>query len=138
VMDGMNRIHADQRGWVGKFLVVWLLLLALIVVVAADAISIGITTFKLSDDAQQASSDALVVYRQGNSTTQACETAAATIASSDPKVKLTKNFCTIDPTSREVTITLRTEAHTFLLGRLSFTRHYANVTEAATAGESAV
>jgi hypothetical protein len=138
MMDMENRIHGDQRGLVGKFMLVWLLLLAIVVVLAADGISIAVNTFKLSDIAQQAASDAVVVYRQGDSPAQTCEVARSTIASADPGLKLGKNFCIVSTEAREVTITLRTTAHTFLVGRLEFTKDYANIVETETAGESAV
>ena len=46
-MEMVNRAHRDQRGLVGKFMIVWLLLLAVIVLVGYDAVSIAITTFKV-------------------------------------------------------------------------------------------
>ena len=52
-MEMVNRAHRDQRGLVGKFMIVWLLLLAVIVLVGYDAVSIAITTFKVSDVAAQ-------------------------------------------------------------------------------------
>jgi hypothetical protein len=138
MMKMQDRVHADQRGLVGKFMVVWLVLLAVVVVLAADGISIAVNTFKLSDVAQQAASDAVVVYRQGDTPAQTCEVARSTIASADPGLKLGKNFCIVNVETREVTITLRTTAHTFLVGRLEFTKDYANIAQTETAGESAV
>ena len=78
----VNRAHRDQRGLVGKFMIVWLLLLAVIVLVGYDAVSIAITTFKVSDVAAQAASDAVVEYRHARDLTAACAVAQATDGSS--------------------------------------------------------
>ena len=128
MMEMVNRAHRDQRGLVGKFMIVWLLLLAVIVLVGYDAVSIAITTFKVSDVAAQAASDAVVEYRHERDLTAAYQ----------PDLKLGKNFCTGDPEAVAITITIRTTAHTFALGRLDFTKHYTNITQTETAGESAV
>ena len=138
MMEMVNRAHRDQRGLVGKFMIVWLLLLAVIVLVGYDAVSIAITTFKVSDVAAQAASDAVVEYRQERDLTAACAVAQATVAASEPDLKPGKNFCTGDPEAVTITITIHTTAHTFALGRLDFTKHYANITQTETAGESAV
>ena len=80
MMEMVNRAHRDQRGLVGKFMIVWLLLLAVIVLVGYDAVSIAITTFKVSDVAAQAASDAVVEYRHERDLTAACAVAQATVA----------------------------------------------------------
>lgn len=138
MMEMANRAHRDQRGLVGKFMIVWLLLLAVIVLVGYDAVSIAITTFKVSDVAAQAASDAVVEYRHERDLTAACAVAQATIAADQPDLKLGKNFCTGDPEAVAITITIRTTAQTFALDRLDFTKHYTNITQTETAGESAV
>ena len=134
----VNRAHRDQRGLVGKFMIVWLLLLAVIVLVGYDAVSIAITTFKVSDVAAQAASDAVVEYRQERNLVDACAVAQASVTAAEPDLKLGKNFCTGDPDGATITITIKTTAHTFVLGRLDFTKHYTNITQTETAGESAV
>ena len=138
MMEMMNRAHRDQRGLVGKFMIVWLLLLAVIVLVGYDAVSIAITTFKVSDVAAQAASDAVVEYRNERDLAAACAVAQATVAAADSDLKPGKNFCTGDPEAVTITITIRTTAHTFALGRLDFTKHYTIVSQTETAGESAV
>ena len=91
-----------------------------------------------ADVAAQAASDAVVEYRHERDLTAACAVAQATIAADQPDLKLGKNFCTGDPEAVAITITIRTTAHTFALGRLDFTKHYTNITQTETAGESAV
>ena len=66
------------------------------------------------------------------------QAAPAVNAAAEPDLKPGKNFCTGDPEAVTITITLRTTAHTFALGRLDFTKHYTNITQTETAGESAV
>ncbi|HVD71004.1 MAG TPA: hypothetical protein VNG34_09130 [Actinomycetota bacterium] len=138
MMDMVNRAHRDQRGLVGKFMIVWLLLLGVIVLVGYDAVSIAITTFEVSDVAAQAATDGVVEYRNEHDLAAACAVAQATITADQPDLKLGKNFCTGDPEAVTITITLKTTAHTFALGRLDFTKHYTNITQTETAGESAV
>ena len=93
MMEMVNRAHRDQRGLVGKFMIVWLLLLAVIVLVRIDAVSIAITTFKVSDVAAQAASDAVVEYRHERDLTLPAPSPSATIAADQPDLKLGKNFC---------------------------------------------
>ncbi len=138
MMEMVNRAHRDQRGLVGKFMIVWLLLLAVIVLVGYDAVSIAITTFKVSDVAAQAASDGVAAYMQERNPAEACAAAQASVTAAEPDLKLGKNFCTADPDAVTITITIRTTAHTFALGRLDFTKHYTVITETETAGESAV
>jgi archaellin len=117
----------DERGMVGKLGILWLLLAALVVIAAIDAGSIILTKVHLSNVATDAASDAVADYSSNKDVTQACTTAATTIHSEDPGIKLGKTFCVVDTTTGAVTIRLHKEAATILAGRLSFTKQYADV-----------
>jgi len=117
----------DERGLIGKMTVVWLLLTAVLVIALIDAGSIVLTKIHLSNVATNAASDAVVAYRGNGNANAACQVAATTIHSQDASLKLGKQFCTVDPTTGAVTIRLHKEATTILAGRLSFTKHFAEV-----------
>ena len=70
---------------VGKTAVVWLALAALIVVAGLDVVSIGRSTFRLSEVASEAASAGATVFRsEGRSETKACEAAAVSVEALDP------------------------------------------------------
>ena len=116
-----------QAGMVGKALVVWLLIMAVLVVGIIDAVSIARTTLHASEIAAVAASDGAAAYRaQGHNLVKACEVVAATIASHDQSLKLGRNGCTVDDAGR-VTVTIKTVATTILAGRLGPTERYALV-----------
>jgi Flp pilus assembly protein TadG len=124
----------DESGMVGKIIVIWLLVLALLVVVALDAGSIMITKFRLSDVAADAASDAANSWAKDHNTTAACAVAKATAQEEDPKAQITQGGCKVDTSSGEVTLTLKKQAGTILAGRLSFTRDLTRVTQKETNG----
>jgi hypothetical protein len=123
---------------VGKFIVVWLLLLLLLGIAAVDAASILFTRFRLDDAAATAATTAATTYRNGGDVTDACAAAHLSVATADPEALMTKTFCKVDTSTGEVTITLRKTATTILAGRLSFTQDLAQVVQRETAGPSAL
>jgi hypothetical protein len=131
-------LHGDQRGLVGKMMIVWLLLVAVLAVGAIDAGSIALTKFKLSSVAVEAASDGAVAYRNGSDAEGACLAAQATVEATQPDLHMGRNFCEVNPTTGQVTITLRTTAGTILAGRLEFTKHYTIVVQTETNGPSDV
>ena len=128
----------DERGMVGKLAVVWLLIAAVVIVVAIDGASIVITRFHLSNVATDAATDAVADFRLGHDVDKACATAAATVHTQDASLKVGKTFCEVDEQTGSVTITLHEEAKTILLGRLDATKHYAVVTDRETNSPPAV
>lgn len=128
----------DERGMVGKLAVIWLLFLAMVVVAAVDSASIVYTRIHLSNIATAAASDTAVAYRLDHDAAKACAAAQLTIEIADPKIKLGKDFCQIDPTTDTVTISLHQEARTILAERLGPTQKYASVVDRETSGRSSV
>jgi hypothetical protein len=131
-------LHRDQRGLVGKMMVIWLLLVGVLAVSAVDAGSIALTTFKLSSVAADAASEGAAQFGKGVGVEASCLAAGTTVTTMQPGIHLGPNFCQVNPATGQVTITLKTTAGTVLAGRLSFTKHYTTVVRSETNGPSAV
>jgi hypothetical protein len=113
----MTRIVIRQEaGLVGKILILWLLLLAVVVVVAIDAGSILLTRSRAADLAEDASVSAAEAFRQTGDQQQAKLAALDTIADADEAVRLKR----IDVGRREVTVVLVVRADTLVVGQIPF------------------
>jgi hypothetical protein len=117
----MTRLHDDETGMVGKIIVIWLLLVALLGVVALDAGSILFAKFRLSDLASNAATAGATAYRNGRDVGEACDAAEAAIKGEEEDQRIADGFCKVNPATGEVVITLRKQAKTILAGRLGFT-----------------
>jgi Flp pilus assembly protein TadG len=106
----------QEAGLVGKILILWLLLLAVVVVVAIDAGSILLTRSRAADLAEDASVSAAEAFRQTGDQQQAKLAALDTIADADEAVRLKR----IDVGRREVTVVLVVRADTLVVGRIPF------------------
>jgi ABC-type lipoprotein release transport system permease subunit len=104
----------DERGLVGKILLVWLLVAAVIVVGAIDASSILLTRSRATDLAKDASVSAADALRQGGDEEQAKLAALDTIADADEPVRLKR----IGLGRRTVTVVLVVRADTLVVGRI--------------------
>jgi Tfp pilus assembly protein PilX len=112
---------SDQRGLMGKILIVWLLILALFVVASIDTISILYSRFKVADAAQSAAFDAASAYKTTHSRTEAEKAAFAAIRATAPGARLVS--LVIDPATGDVTLTVAKKVGTILVGRIGFLRH---------------
>jgi hypothetical protein len=106
----------DERGLVGKILLVWLLLAAVLVVGAIDASSILLTRSRAEDLARDASVSAAEALRQSGDEEQAKLAALDTIADADEPMRLKR----IDVRRRAVTVVLVVRADTVVVGRIPF------------------
>ncbi len=129
-----NRSHPDETGAVGKIIAVWLVVVALVGVVAIDAGSIAFTKFRLADTASTASTTAANSYRSSHDENQACQAALAVVATQGEGAKLANQGCVVNTATGAVTVTLRKEASTILAARFSFTRKYTKVKASETNG----
>jgi hypothetical protein len=130
---------SNDSGMVGKLLIVWLLLLALIGVAIIDGTSIVITRLQLSDAATRAATGAAAALNRGETATEACAVAAAELDEHEPDARRPRrSWCEVDTTEGLVTIRLRGDAGTLLAERLSFTRDLAAVSVEESAGRSAL
>ena len=131
------RLRHDESGMVGKVIVIWLLLVALLGVVALDGASIMFTKFRLDDAAGLAASAAATAFRNGSTVAASCDAAQQAALDDDAGISFPANttkWCKVDTQTGEFTITLHKQAKTILAGRLSFTRSYARVVQKETAG----
>jgi Flp pilus assembly protein TadG len=108
----MSRRLEQERGLVGKVLLVWLLLAAVIVLGAIDAGSILLTRSRVSDLAEDASVSAAEAFRQTSDEEQAKLAALDTIADADESVRLER----IDVGRRKVTVVLVARSDTLVVG----------------------
>ena len=132
-----QRRRAGERGAVGTIIIVWIVVTALVGVAVIDASSIFLTRFRLSDVASTAATQAANAYRGDRSVQDACQAAVQSMASDDADAQLAKkNGCVVNPTTGQVTITVRKSAQTILAGRIGFTKHYAKVVVSETNGPS--
>jgi hypothetical protein len=114
----------DERGLIGKILLLWLLIAAIVVVIAIDAGSILLVRFRSSDLANDASASAAEAFRSTGDEEQAKLAALDTIADADEPVRLRR----IDVGRREVTVVLTVRADTLVVGRIPFFEELARVT----------
>ncbi len=131
------RLHHDESGMVGKVIVIWLLLVALLGVVALDAASIMLTKFRADDAASLAASAAATAFRDGQTVGQACVAAQQAALDDDAGITFPPNtakWCKVNPQTGEFTIVVRKQAQTILAGRLSFTKDLTKVAQRETAG----
>lgn len=119
------RLARDERGLVGKLLVLWLVFLALVVVTLYDAGSIAFARLRVADLAQDAAFASAQRFDETGERRQAVRTALATIASSDEDARLSE----LEISRRgEVTVVVTDRATTLLAGRIGFLDHLAIVT----------
>ena len=131
------RLRHDESGMVGKIIVIWLLLVALLGVIVLDGASIMFTKFRLDDAAGLAASAAATSFRNGDTVATACAAARQAALDDDAGISFPANttkWCRVNTQTGEFTVILRKEAQTILAGRLSFTKDYARVVQKETAG----
>ena len=133
-----NRFHHGESGAVGWLIVMWLVVVSVIGVTAIDAGSIAFTKFRLADVASSASTSAANNFKSSNNVESACQAAVASITAADASAKLANKGCVVDVPTGTVTITVRKEAKTILVGRLSFTKHFSKVTATETNGPTSL
>jgi hypothetical protein len=123
-----------ETGLVGKMVVVWLLILALLAVAAIDAASIAFTTYKLSDAGSAAASEGALVFKRSGDLRDACERVTMVLAKEDPAAKLTRGGCRIERPTGLVTVSIRKRASTLVTHRIPWTEDLAVVVVKETAG----
>ena len=134
MMPLSTRDRRDQSGLVGKMIVVWLVLVAVIGIAAIDTVSIAFTKFRASDLASSAAATAANTWRDTKDEQGACDAAREQVATDDADAQITKNGCVVNEATGEVTITVRKEAATLVAARLSWTRKFAKPEAVETSG----
>ena len=135
----MNRaptLAADERGLIGKILVLWIVLGVLLLVAGIDTAQVLLTRFHVADAAQAAAFDAASTLRSSRGDRDASYQAALqAVHDVDADVKLT-DFV-IDGQTGQVTVTVTGKASTLLAARIGFTKHLTKVKTTETSGAPA-
>jgi len=118
----------DQAGLIGKVAVVWIVILLLVGLLVLDGISIVLATLRLSNTAQAAASTAATQYHNVPDIGKACTAAEADLISDGVPVPDSDRWCRIDTSTDQATIVLHSSASSMVLGRISFTKHFTEVT----------
>jgi uncharacterized membrane protein len=105
---------SDERGLVGKLMLLGLALAAIVVIVAIDGGSILLARSRAEDLADDASASASQAYRDTGDEEAAKLAALDTIADADEPVRLKR----IDVGRRRVTVVITTRADTLVVGRI--------------------
>lgn len=118
-MSAVERVHRDERGLVGKILVLWLVLAALLAVLAYDGIRIAVTKFRVADAAQGAAFQSATTLKSTRGDRDAAYRAAQdAVTEADDGLRLAEFV--IDPGSDEIRVTVTKKAPTILVERIGF------------------
>jgi hypothetical protein len=131
-----RRLHAgahDERGLVGKALVITLLVLAVLGVCALDAVSILSARYRTADAADRAAEETAYAYKQSHDLRGACQTAVETVEEANHTARIPKGGCVIDPGTGDVTITVRETASTIVAKRVDALEDLTKVVATSTA-----
>ncbi len=127
-------VRRDEAGLIGKMIIVWLLILALLAVAAIDAASIAFTTYKLSDVGASAASEGAREYKQTHNVRDTCERVTQVLSKEEPTARLARGGCSIERPTGLVTVKIRRQASTLVAHRVSWTEEFAVVVVTETAG----
>ena len=111
------RVRTDERGLIGKILLIWLVILGLIVVALIDGGSIVLARLRTNDLARDAAFAAEERFSETGRRRQAVRAALTTIAETDEDARLVE----LEVSGRgDVTVVVSDRAGTLLVGRLGF------------------
>ncbi len=127
-------LRRDETGLIGKMVVVWLLVLALLAVAAIDTASIAFTTYKLSDVGTSAASEGALVYTRGHDVRDTCERVAQLVSKEEAGARVTRGGCSVERPTGLVTVKVTKRANTLVAHRIPWTEDFATVVVTETAG----
>lgn len=107
------RVVREERGLVGKLLILWLLVFALVVVVAIDGASILVARVHVADVAQVGADAGVGPLEAGRRREKVLQAALAAIADADEDARLEN----LQVSSTTVTVEVSDRANTILVGR---------------------
>jgi hypothetical protein len=132
-----SRSLHDQTGLIGKVAVFWIVAALLVGLLILDGLSIVLTTFALSNTAQGAASIAATTYKNIGDSTKACDAASVELLRDNTPVPESEGWCKITATGSAV-ISLHATASSLVLGRLSATEGYTEISVKETAEPSSL
>jgi hypothetical protein len=125
------RLHADERGLVGKILVLWLVVLVLVVIAAVDGASILLSRVRTADLARDAAAAAAAAHDESGTRRAALDAALAVIADADEDAGLDD----FEVSRRgEVSLVVVDRAGTILVGRIGLLEDLAESRASASSG----
>jgi Flp pilus assembly protein TadG len=119
----------SERGLFGTKLLIGLIILAILIAAAIDGGAILVTSFGVSDAAQQGSFDAAESYKTSREVKEARQAAATTVEDKGA----TLDRMVVNTQTGEVTVVVSKEAPTIFIQHLSFLPNWRHVEETDTA-----
>ena len=123
-------VRTEERGLIGKILVIWLVILGLVVVALIDGGSIVLARLRTIDLARDTAFAAEERFSETGRRRQAIRAALATVAETDEDARLVE----VEFSDQgDVTVVVTDRAGTLLVGRLGFFEHLTEATASSTA-----
>ncbi|MEX0743230.1 MAG: hypothetical protein WD248_02620 [Actinomycetota bacterium] len=123
-------VRTDERGLIGKIILIWLVILGLVVVALIDGGSIVLARLRTNDLARDAAFAAEERFSETGKRRQAVRAALATIAETDEDAHLVE----LEVSDRgDVTVVVTDRAGTLLVGRLGILEDLTTATASDTA-----
>jgi len=112
---------ADERGLVGKILLLWIVIGVLLLVIGLDTAQVLLTRYRVADAAQTAAFEAAATLERSRGDRDAAYRAAVdAVEGIDADATLTRFV--IDARTGQVTVTVVGRADTIVAGRIGFSR----------------
>lgn len=124
------RVRTEERGLIGKILVLWLVILGLVVVALVDGGSIVLARIRTHDLARDAAFSAEERLSETGKRRQAVRAALETIGEADDDALLVELKVS---GQGDVTVVVSDRAGTLLIGRFGFLEHLTTATSSDTA-----
>jgi CBS domain containing-hemolysin-like protein len=129
----------DERGLVGKIVILWLVFLAVFVVAAFDAGSIALTRYRVTEAASNAAREAANVFKQTGDRNQAYQAAVELVNQEAPGARIpAKDGFSIEAPTGRVTVVVVKKASTLIAGRIGFLESLTRAKVTDTSGPSTV
>ena len=123
-------VRTDERGLIGKILLIWLVILGLVVMALIDGGSIVLARLRTNDLARDTAFAAEERFSETGKQRQAVRAARTTIAETDEDARLVE----LEVSGRgDVTVVVTDRAGTLLVGRFGFLEHLTEATASDTA-----
>jgi len=126
----------DERGLVGKAIIVLLVIVVLVGLAAVEAGSIVFTKLSLDNTAQSAAADGERALESSRDPKGACAAAQASALEEDKDAHFVA--CTADPKALTITIQIKKTAPTLIVRRIGFLRKLGVVKATASTGPGVV
>jgi Flp pilus assembly protein TadG len=122
-MRHRRSLGTDERGLVGKIVLVWIVLAVLLLVAGIDTAEVLLTRYRVADAAQTAAFDAAATLERSRGDRDAAYRAALdAVEQADADATLTRFV--IDAQTGRVTVTVTSRASTLIAGRIGLTRPF--------------